>query len=284
LRGLTDAERAYLRSFLLDPAFPAFERLARAPAFAAITPGSINDSTVPWDVPIPKFGKTREAAYRKLAQAALAIDAKQYAAAEMSLRELIGVGIVMSDNAVMLIEALIGAVIGNIAMEPLATLYDATGRPNDAERIREASSIRAAAEDEIRMPAEALPPDRTLSNFRRIATDSSRLRALRWEAMYALFPLNTCQDLRGLLLGMSPEIRRDLEHARISLVRTPDEELFYKALSEQVDRYYDRDESVYRGRTQKGHRALVRQATRIVGRLTGNERLYYCYVVAPEVY
>ncbi|HZD04073.1 MAG TPA: hypothetical protein VE173_04120, partial [Longimicrobiales bacterium] len=73
-RGFTDPERRHLQGFLQHPGLPVLRALARAPGYERrVAPGreEVDGTAVPllpWETPLPRLTRLREAAYIEIAR------------------------------------------------------------------------------------------------------------------------------------------------------------------------------------------------------------------------
>jgi hypothetical protein len=175
----------------------------------------------------------RDGAYAHVALALDQLARGDAAAAETTLREIISVGFLMTENSATLIENLIGIVIIGVGGDALHAFYQSTGRTRDAEDLAWArESARLAAE---RMRAGIpQPPDGSLAQLRglpAIVLDSTAIRGLRWEFFMMLNTLGPCINLNRAVFGPGQEYATWVERARAGLVQYESEAWLFERAS-----------------------------------------------------
>ncbi len=242
--GFEEGELACLRNLEAHPGYEAFGRVARAPA-ADVLGARFNlpfpDDMAPHELPIPRYGQLRMGAYGRIGVAALRFHEGDPDAAERMLREVVSVGLLMTDGAT-LIEALVGAVMAGIGLDGLEALFDAVGRSEEARRLRSArDSVEAVISavdverESLGVSGEGRDPEAIRASIFTALRDTSQIRGLRWEMVrqMGIFP---CTNARELLFGPTEELRRAYDDARETLVRYPSEVELLRAMEETLER------------------------------------------------
>jgi hypothetical protein len=225
-QSLTPAERDYLARATAHPAHAEFATLARA--VSADVAGTRWDpallaGTVPWELPIPRFGQLRSGAYHHVARAALQTSRGEVMAAETTLRELISAGFLLAREGVTMIDMLIGAVIADIGASALLEFYEATGRTAEAHSIRHTRGGIETAAGLGRSLNVGSRPDGSMHASMAQAADSTLPRGLRWEALMRVHLSAGCLNPHTAVFGRGTEYGSWLENVRSDLVRYPSE-------------------------------------------------------------
>lgn len=230
-RGLSAREREYLSTFAHNPRFPAFSALARATALdewrmTEMVYGAplISEGMTWWDVPIPKLSSMREIAYLKIGHAASQYAEGDLVGAEETLRELVSVGLLFTDDGSTLIVALIGAVIGGWGVDNLRLFYTLTGQLDKAASLQQPAALDAELELDSGTPTVA----RSLESVLR---DPRVIRQLKSELVLRLLYQETCTSPRRLLSGPRAAVVEFVEGPlREELVRYPLEGQVYELM------------------------------------------------------
>jgi hypothetical protein len=234
---LTAEQAAYLEALATHPALDDFEHLAHASAVDLtwrFDPRTVEVRSA-HDVPFASFWGVTNAVHAQIARAAFALQAGDAAAAEHALADLIAAGVLLHDNATFALETLVAAAIVKDGVEALEVLYEATGRPADAERLRQLRGQAEQMPDFYRMPGASTADERTRQIIELFQNPNAPLGA-KWEALYVLGGMDLCgftpQEFRkGSLARDSFEkqvaqilVRYPGERWLLDLVRrTPDE-------------------------------------------------------------
>ncbi len=219
---------ALLDSVAAHPAHEELSRLARA--------RGMDITAVRWSLPLPsditmaelalpQLGSIREAGHAHLARAAVLAARGRTAAADTTIREVLSVGFLMTDESPTVLDNLVGLVLVEMAGEALTALYRNTGSP-DADALawglesaeRSVERARLAAIRDVSARLQTMPGR---------ALDSTYLRGMRWEFVGLLNTVGPCLNLRRVVFGPDTEYRNWLELVERRLVRYPGEaELF----------------------------------------------------------
>jgi hypothetical protein len=227
--GVTPEMTEYLGAVASNPAHEAFSRLARAGALDAAA-GRWEDpfpvGLTMASVPIPRFGELRQGAYAHVAAAALAHVQDRDAHAEVLLREVVSVGILLGDQGPTLIENLIGHVLAEYGGTALEQFYATTGRGEEGARLHE---IRAAARRSAARIHGAAPQgiEASVRTLPELVADTGTVRGLRWEFFTLTTTLTPCLNLHRMVFGPDAEYEAFVEEAHASLVRWPSEEKLF---------------------------------------------------------
>jgi len=227
--GRTPEMTKYMEAVASNPAHAVFSRLARAAELDAAA--GRWETTFPRgltmaSVPIPRFGELREGAYAHVAAAALAQSRGRSAEAEVLIREVISVGMLLGDQGPTLIENLIGHVVAEFGGTALERFYTVTGRDDDAGRLRavrdaarrSAGRIHGSNPEGIESFVRSLPD---------LVADTGTVRGLRWEFFTLTATVSPCLNLHRMVFGPEEQYEGFVENARSSLVRWPSEEKLF---------------------------------------------------------
>jgi hypothetical protein len=274
--AFTPEERAYLARVAANPAFAHLAVLGRAPRLDDIGARFLlpfPDSVTWFEMPIPKFASTKEAAYANLARAALAAAEGRSEEAETLIRETIGFGLLLSDESSTLIQTLVGNVVTGTGRAGLLGFYEGAGRTAEAQALRAAYDSVVRVNDALDSAAAAQPVSRDASALRQsmlaILTDPNRSRGLRWEMVHIL-SYAPCTNLRELIFGRGRDIRAAVAAVRPQLARTPGEEELFNLVQRSAEHFPRR---LLPDRTL-AHAAYT--ATAAAGALLGNPRIVGC--------
>lgn len=220
--------RAVLDSVAAHPAHRELSRLARAPG--------MDITGVRWSLPLPsditmselalpRLGTIRQGGYAHLARAAVLAARGRTAAADTAIREVLSVGLLMSDESPTVLDNLVGLVLVEMAGDALVALYRNTDNP-DADALawglasadRTVERARLAAIRDVSARLQAMPDN---------ALDTTFLRGVRWEYVGLLNTVGPCLNLRRVVFGPDAEYQNWLALVEHRLVRYPGEaELF----------------------------------------------------------
>jgi hypothetical protein len=174
--GFTTDQRRFLEDLARHPGFALVAvaaRASRADLVGASIPVAALDTLSPWAFPVTRPGLLTEAAYARIAVAALRLSEGRRAEAEMLLREIVSLGIVLMESGSTMLEAWIGMQIAKSGLDRLATFYEVTGQGAAAARLRTVRDSALAAadrEDEAEVQRANLAPNI------RFLVDATRLR------------------------------------------------------------------------------------------------------------
>lgn len=272
--GFSPEELRYLQMVASAPVWADWDRVARARAIDVLGTSlamPVSEGVTVEAIPIPKFASLKELAYASVSRAAYHLTRNQRDSAEHSLRATISVGLVMSDNAVTLIERLIGVVIVGIGRDALIQLYDITGNPAGRRlqaRVDSALRAREAREDADMTLMETPIGQITAPAARRraltLAGSPQIHRSLRLEMLMVL-GWTPCTNLRELIFGADEEVREVFARARRELVRFPSDSLLV-ALSEVGPLRH----------ANAPAKTLFERMSKVAGAVTANPRLAGC--------
>jgi hypothetical protein len=220
---------AFLDTLAFHSAHADFARLARAPALdvgAGRWESPFPEGVNVLSLPMPRIGGIREGAYAHIAAAAADVARGRRADAETKVREVISVGFLLGDDGSTLLDNLMGHVVAGIGGEALERFYEAVGRPQDAQEVRElaAAARRSAARIHTAMPEGTEAFVRSLPA---VVVDTTAVRGQRWESFILMTTLTPCLNVNRMVFGPDDAYRRFLARARNSLVRWPSEGLLF---------------------------------------------------------
>lgn len=138
--GLNPAERAYLDSIANRPAAEVLAVVAAAPSADVIgtrhTFSHLPGDRFVLEIPVNTSARLAHAAAALQARAALAMADGQPRVAERHLRQMINLGVVVYDAGTQSLDVATGLVIASRGLETLASLYQLSGYPSEAEELR----------------------------------------------------------------------------------------------------------------------------------------------------
>jgi hypothetical protein len=219
--GLSDEQHAALSGLAAEPYQTEIRLLARA---AAADIGAARwVSPLPVDVPAiewhtPRFYRMRDAIHTRFAVAALAVADGRHDDAELAIREVLSVGLLLADNGVTVIDGLIGASIAYTAAGLLGELYAITGRLAEAERIAGTLAAVEVARAATRLGAVGGADAREMTRF---VAAAELPRPVRWDAFAAFITIDGCLGAGRVIFGRSPDHEQWLAKVRAELVRYP---------------------------------------------------------------
>ncbi len=229
-KGLSEAERAYLRVVANAPIWRDIDRVASAAAVDIVGARFVlpfRADATPLFAPVPSFSATREIAHAGLARAAFHLAQGEPDRAEHALRSVLSYGFVLLDNGTTTIEGLVGRVVVGIARDGLHALYTITGNEVGAALTVPIAEPKAAT-PRIRVP---LTEERLIE----IALDPAAPRMVRLESLRDL-AFNSCSNVRGALFGPSPESKAAFDNARRTLARYPSEVALLDLMQDVLNR------------------------------------------------
>jgi len=222
-RGLTAAEREYLRQVAVHPAWTEFHTVARAHTVDVLG-GRFElpfpDTVTVWEVPFGLISRLREAAYGAVAVAALLMQQGQLEEAEDLLRETVSFGFRIIDDSPFTIETIIGAIVVATGRDALESFYRINSRPEaDVMRARY-DSVTAVNDDLEQRPATSATRDaHTLRiGLLQLLADVQNPRSIRYGTLVSL-SLAPCANSRELLFGVERDIDTAFARADRQLVR-----------------------------------------------------------------
>jgi tRNA A-37 threonylcarbamoyl transferase component Bud32 len=269
-QGFSVAERDYLRALADNSALEEYRMFARAPVLDfAGTYWELDANPPPawFELPIPALTPLRQVAHANAAQAALAFSAGRADEAERRLRENISAGLLLMDQAPVLLMNLVGSNMVASACQSLTAFYDAIGRPKEARLI---SSEEDPEITIVESAAEQPSIDEISRSLSRTILDQGSPLGTRWELIAGSFAFVPCTDMHQVLFGPDELHKETIAQARASLVRRQSDSLLFAV----VDRASDRPAIAVPQRTSvwSAHRPFAR----IVAALTGNRQLEGC--------
>jgi hypothetical protein len=284
------AERAYLAQLARHPGWQHVGMVARAPAvdlLGARFTLPLADSIAWLNLPVPPVSGTKAMAYAAAGRVAHLLSEGREREAEQSARETIGFGFSMADEALTLIDGLLGVVIVGIAQQELQQLYELTGNP-EGERVRAAREAAVAARDaavaagagpESRTPGAQFDPVVVRQDIARVVRSRQLPRSIRVEALGTL-GLAPCTNVRELIFGPDPELTALFAEAKRTLARFPSEQALIEMFRTAPERGFHADPRLPR---RNWAARLGIGAAHVAGFLLRNERLPGCVEIAQSL-
>ena len=223
-RALTVEQRRLVEAAARHPAATDFHLLASARRIdipATRWHLSSLDTVALVRLPYPAGWLLRDVAQSRIAAAGLAFERGANAEAEAALGEIISVGFLLRDEAPTSTDAFAGYYLLRIGGRSLASLYEHTGRGQEAAEIR---AVMGASDA---MPMESRG-GRSLEAAYAYVLNRQNPRAARWEMFAALQTAAPCASLYAGIFGPTTEHKAWVERARAALVRTPSEEQYFR--------------------------------------------------------
>jgi hypothetical protein len=235
-RALTAGQQRYLAGLAAHPAWPYVRTAARAARVDIVGTRYRREDLVA--TPLIRMGIPRIMHLQDAGQAAALVAAHHLAEgrsgeAEAVLRDAIGLGLNLMDNGVFLVETMVGSTIARHALDRLETLYDVTGRPGEAARIRaardaaRARSERLAAIDEAQAGRGPGRPSDVREALLMLLRDSTLPASFRWEFV-PQFQFLPCTSTRELVFGAGIDIVSTLAAFQRQVVKLPSDSLWYR--------------------------------------------------------
>lgn len=223
--GLDPETVALLEEVAAHPAHAEMERLARAPALDALAarlPVPLPRGTTLYELPLPRTSPLRRAAGAHIGLAVLEASRGRIDDAEETIREVVSVGLLLTDESPAILDNLVGLVLVRQGAEALASLYRLAGRDEDARALSWSmdGAERAAAVARLPTPVE-------LPDVPELVRDPDALRGTRWEYLFHVNTLGPCINLHRMVFGPDRAYEEWLGEVEDELVRWPSEaELF----------------------------------------------------------
>jgi hypothetical protein len=234
--GLTREERRALRGVASHPMQEEVGTIARADVVDVVgTRWTIPfpEEMPKWALPITRFTPLKYSGAMHLALAAQELSEGRPANAERAVREVISLGFVLIDDAPLLIDNLIGVILVRSGGEGLLTLYRATGRSAEADRLEEVLAAVVATAERV-----SAVPSGTAGGMLRVipamVTDTTLTPGLRWELYGMVTAFAGCLNLHTLVFGAGEEYETWRTEARAALVRLPSEEQLFELFGRSV--------------------------------------------------
>ena len=274
--GFTTAELAWLERMARDPAWRAWDTLARATQIdfsGARFRFPLSDSVTGWwDFPEVLFAPAHEMAHLSASRAAWHLARGRRDSAEAVLRQTIAAGLTLAVGGFTIVEQNVGATIARVGRQSLQDLWERTGDPR-ARELRLRVDATNAVGDALAESGRSLfvgVSNRDTPALRaamvRFAADSTEPRGLRFEVLVWL-AITPCTNLRELVFGYAPDVRGAFDAAERNLARTGSDSARIALVRQTSERLYMYDRS-----TQGFPFAWARFA----GRMLFNPRLEGC--------
>lgn len=233
--GLTDEERSWLLRSANLPGLPMIDSVGHAAAadpWAALRVPLSDGVTWP-ELPLPRVMGLRDAARARLYGAVLPSITNKHPAADSIFRVVIGFGLRLRDDSDLLLGSLVGATIMREAGLMMAAQWSTEGKNVMADSL--VATLRGGAWGPRDSVAVTRPP-LTRAAVLAAARDTTSFRSVRWEQLGRL-GLAPCTDLRELLYGPTPTIRRTYAEAASYFARSPQESAAYEVLTRGIGAY-----------------------------------------------
>ena len=224
LAGLKPDELAFLEHVAHAPVWREVEIIGRAQSIDIIGERFVlpfPDDAHLFEMPIMKFGATKDLAYAGVSRAAYYLARAQKDSAEHALRVVTSLGFALSDNGTLLIDQLIGAVIVGIGRDALLEFYALTKNPS-SQVLQARLDSAAAGQTSPKVVAERRPATRTREQLIALVNDPTMPRGLRFETLSQL-ALLPCTNVRDLFAGPGSDVELVFARARKELARFPSE-------------------------------------------------------------
>jgi hypothetical protein len=276
---LSAEEYAFLETMARLPVWSLVDRAAGA-AQADVLGGRFDmslaaDANV-LNMPVPRFGDVRALAQASVTRAAYYVARKDYAQAELVLRNAASVGLLLVDDSPFIIDALMGRAMLGIVADGLAQLYTLTGNAEGLASLRgfqERARSRNGARSKVSAPAVNLHAART--KMLQDIANTSLPRSARFEQLL-LLQWSTCGAPLELLTGSSPVVDAAFAAARQTLASTEAE----RAYLDGVRRLTDGAAWKTGGAEPLG---MVAAAAQVVSAVTGRPQFAVCTRIAAAV-
>ncbi|MFW6205731.1 MAG: hypothetical protein ACOC5I_00700 [Gemmatimonadota bacterium] len=228
-RPLDPEDAAYLERVSTHPAHRELDRLARAPG--------LDVTAVRWAFPVPSeitlaelsvpvVGRVRDAAYARLARAAVQASGGDVAAADTTLRQLLSAGLLLADESPSVLDNMVGVVMARMAGDALESLYRNTDRA-EAEALAWGTDAAQRSVERARVTGSGDIPI-TLRAMPGRALDTAMVRGIRWEYLGLVNTVGPCMNLRRVVFGPDAGYRSWLREAELRLVRYPSESQLFQ--------------------------------------------------------
>jgi hypothetical protein len=231
LGSLTGEEVQWLERASSHPALDEVRVLARA--------GSADIGGARWyeekaraasfyDLPTARTAVLRAAAAAHIGGAVLHASRGELAAAELRLREVVSMGLLLSRDGPTTIDGLIGNIVAEQGGAALEAFYEVTGRQRQAEAMRlarEGVDALDQATRALRTPRWEYEPRDLMASVE----NELLPRGMRWERLMNLQLVAGCLNPHSAVFGAGAEHSQWLARARESLVRYPSDEALFAA-------------------------------------------------------
>jgi hypothetical protein len=222
---LTSAEMTWIEPAAMHPAHAAVATLARAPGieyfgtiWATPLPSHLTIGSLPL-LPSRTLGDVSSA---RRARIALLLSRNDVAAAELSARELLSAGLLLSGDGIMLLDNVVGHQIARRAGRMLEQVYEATSQDERATALRKAIEMAERNAHIAQLGSAGGSDDRIefMNMQRDVVRDSLALRGLRWEFFVSSNTVASCLNLNRLVYGAQGDHDEWLRTSRDMLVRS----------------------------------------------------------------
>jgi hypothetical protein len=206
-RRLTPVELAWMREVTAYPGWDLMRTVARASRVDLI--GGRFELPFPEEADVFAMPIVPVLVYREYGSAnafriRYYLETNRPDSAVLAARELLSVGLRLTEDARWAIESLLGMILANQGRNQLERVYGVLRDPQRDTLLRITRNAAQMANERRRSQWDREPDDavRIVERLERLAMDTTRLRSIRWEAM-SILGLTVCMDARSLLRGPS---------------------------------------------------------------------------------
>lgn len=230
-RGLSPEEASYLRRVAEHPAGAELSRLARAPSVdlvAAFYDLPFDEDETFFSLPFLNLANLRSAAHAHLARAAVQASEGRHADAEETVREVVSMGFLLSDEAPFLMANLMGTVLVHRGGDALVRALALRGDAEAAATLDASARAAEKAAETMNVGRERRPAGQDfLESLPGIAEDPAALPGLRWDMVHLVTVFSPCANLRRVVFGPDEDYFTWLDRVRASLIRYDSEEAYF---------------------------------------------------------
>ena len=226
--GFSPEQIAFADSLLDHPIFDHYPGLAKARRVdlaGAMLRFPLASSMSIDEILSPSYSRLADVSNARLLSAALQLSRGRTEEAETTIREVISVGILISEEALGREAFWAGRRIVKRGMDDLEQLYVLVGREEDAGEVDDARNTQVERREDLERLGESLMSTRLSSRrARRLLQDSTVARPLKWEVLKLVSAYSSCGSLSAILQGPPVEVEGLFEYAMAQLARGPAEE------------------------------------------------------------
>jgi len=231
-RGLSARQRSEFRTVASHPAHREWE-IAGVAAAADIIGTRFTlplPDVSPATLPIPRFGTLRQGARAHFVKAAWELANGQTNRAELTIREVLSAGLLLADEAPLLIDNLVGAVLVRSAAEALESFYRATGQSANASSLEWLRTTTTNLVNRSKVFRGRPDPAEAIRLGTDVVLDTNVVPGLRWEMFLGATTFAPCLNLHAAVFGPGVSYETWLEQARASLIRRPSDEALFELM------------------------------------------------------
>ena len=152
---------------------------------------------------------------------------RRLAEAEVAIREVISVGLLLMDESPALVGHMVGATIANYGGKALERVFMLSGQYAQADQLWSSVGAAERAVTVMSVGRGALGTEAYFESLTSLASDPEAQRALRWESLEFVSAVTPCMNLQRVVFGPGEDYAAWLQAVRSSLVRFPSEQAFY---------------------------------------------------------